>query len=328
MSEPVSDWRYVEPARTYGSTLVLFAVLVVGFLADMLLGGGPAHVLGWTLAIALVVGVDALIVYAARSTRSIVVTRDELRVGEESVPREQILTLEQSTDLGLPVLGRRYGEGVPRGMVGLAVQLADGTRTVVATRRPGQLLEALDVTETSGPPPVRRAEPSDLAELPEIDRRAELLFRVYGVDLPQLQSGVDAMHDAVAVFVAGRPPVGFVQVDEVDGHAHVKSIAVLPAHMRQGLGSALIDTACAWSAGRGYREITLTTFADIPWNAPFYAACGFAELTELTPELVELRDWERDVGLDRVGRRIVMWRELVAPSPSPAEPPAPPSPPQ
>jgi hypothetical protein len=33
--------------------------------------------------------------------------------------------------------------------------------------------------------------------------------------------------------------------------------------------------------------VTLTTFRDIPWNAPFYARLGFHELTdcELTPAL-------------------------------------------
>ncbi len=34
-------------------------------------------------------------------------------------------------------------------------------------------------------------------------------------------------------------------------------------------------------------------------------------MTELTPELVEIRDWERDVGLDEIGRRIAMRRELT-----------------
>ena len=66
----------------------------------------------------------------------------------------------------------------------------------------------------------------------------------------------------------------------------------------------LLDAACAWARDNGYRAITLTTYADVAWNAPFYSARGFVELTELTPELVEIRDWERDVGLDDVGRPV------------------------
>ena len=85
-------------------------------------------------------------------------------------------------------------------------------------------------------PAVRPAEPADLEQLPEIDSRAETLFRVAGMDLPEIPFPVDALHESKAVFVAGRPPVGFVQVDEVDGIAHVQELAVLPSHMRQGLG--------------------------------------------------------------------------------------------
>jgi len=33
-------------------------------------------------------------------------------------------------------------------------------------------------------------------------------------------------------------------------------------------------------------------------------------IDDITPELVELRDWERAVGLDTLGRRVVMRREL------------------
>jgi len=30
----------------------------------------------------------------------------------------------------------------------------------------------------------------------------------------------------------------------------------------------------------GVRELTLTTFVDVPWNAPFYARFGFERLHE------------------------------------------------
>jgi ribosomal protein S18 acetylase RimI-like enzyme len=160
---------------------------------------------------------------------------------------------------------------------------------------------------------VRRALPSDLEYLPDVDRRAESLFRVAGMNLPDIPFPLDELHDSRAVFVAGRPPVAFVQIDEVDGIAHVQELAVLPSHMRQGLGSALLDAACEWARAAGYPAITLTTYADVPWNAPYYQARGFTELSELTPELVELRDWERDVGLDAIGRRIAMRRELIDP---------------
>ncbi len=32
----------------------------------------------------------------------------------------------------------------------------------------------------------------------------------------------------------------------------------------------------------GYPAVTLTTFREVPWNAPFYTCLGFAMLDELT----------------------------------------------
>ena len=301
--------RYVEPGRTYTPTLALLVLMVAGFVADVVIvGAGTAHLIGWIVGTVIVVGADALGTHAARSLRTITVTDEALTVGEDSIARADIIAVENEPDPSLPVLGRRFGDGVPRYMVGVGLHLADGNRRVVATRHPDRLVEALDVGQAQ--PLVRPAEATDLPRLPEIDERADMLFRVYGVDLPQIPMAADAMRDAKAVFVAGRPPVGFLQVDEVDGVAHVQALAVLPSHMRQGLGTALLDAAFDWSADHGYTAITLCTYAEIPWNGPFYASRGFVEVDDITPGLAELRDWERDVGLDELGRRCVMRREL------------------
>jgi GNAT superfamily N-acetyltransferase len=112
------------------------------------------------------------------------------------------------------------------------------------------------------------------------------------------------------VLVAGRPAVGFARIDEVDGQAHLEQLSVLPSHMRRGNGTALVEAVCAWAAVHGYREVTLCTFAEVPFNAPFFAKRGFVPVESLTPGLVELRDWERDLGLDALGPRIVMRRTL------------------
>lgn len=148
--------------------------------------------------------------------------------------------------------------------------------------------------------------------VPEIDRRAEALFRVAGLDLPQIIVTDEELAGAAAILVAGRPAVGYVQIDEVDGAAHVEELAVLPNRMRSGIGTALLTAACDWAAAEGYRAITLTTFADVAWNAPFYAARGFTVIDDLTPGLAARRERERDLGLDAVGRRVVMRRALTS----------------
>jgi GNAT superfamily N-acetyltransferase len=299
---------YFEPGRTYTTAAVLFAVLVAGFLLDLSLGGGLSHVVAWVVAVVLVVGVDVLATHTARGLRSVTVTRDEVRVGEATLDRAGIVGFEREVDPSLPVLGRSVADGLPKGAAGLAVHLSDGHTVIVPTRHPVRLAAALEVSLEI--PDIRPADPEDLARLPEIDERAESLFRVAGLDLPRLPFAPDDLHEAEMIFVAGRPAAGFVRVDRVDGLAHIEALAVLPGRMRQGLGTALVEAACSWAAAQGYPAITLTTYADVAWNAPFYATRGFVETDEITPEMAERRDWERDMGLDAVGRRVVMRREL------------------
>ena len=59
-----------------------------------------------------------------------------------------------------------------------------------------------------------------------------------------------------------------------------------------------------------YPAITLTTYADVPWNAPYYARRGFVEISEFGPGLRAEREREQQLGLDEVGPRVVMRRDL------------------
>ncbi|SHH19055.1 N-acetylglutamate synthase, GNAT family [Jatrophihabitans endophyticus] len=305
--------EYVESPRSYREVLVVLAVLALGFGCDAALGSGGAvaHLPGWLVAAVLVAGADALIVASARATRTLVVTADELWVGEEFVPRDEIAGQAPAGDVPaeLPVLGWPHGRAAAKGAV---LRLADGRDVLVPTRRPDALLAALGVGATAprSVPDVRVATEADLATLPELDARAGVVFRVAGYALPELPLSPDALADAAAVFVVGDPPDGFAWLDEVDGLAHLQEIAVAPRAMRTGLGSRLLEHACAWAGAAGHPALTLTTYADVPWNGPWYAARGFVEVDDPTPGLRAIRDHERDVGLDDVGRRIVMRRTL------------------
>ncbi|UYG16008.1 GNAT family N-acetyltransferase [Brachybacterium huguangmaarense] len=107
------------------------------------------------------------------------------------------------------------------------------------------------------------------------------------------------------------PAVGFVHVLEVETVAHLEQLAVVPEQARRGHGGALVEAACAEAARRGYRSITLRTFADVPFNAPFYAAHGFVETPARdAPFFRALEATEAQLGLDRLGRRVLMVREL------------------
>ena len=102
--------------------------------------------------------------------------------------------------------------------------------------------------------------------------------------------------------------MGFGHVLDLAGHWHLEQLVVDPAHGRQGFGAALLDAVCREVASRGGRRVTLRTFADVPWNAPFYARHGFVELVGEPAWLAPLREAEERIGLMRHGRRIGMER--------------------
>lgn len=156
---------------------------------------------------------------------------------------------------------------------------------------------------------VRPALPRDLDGLPVLEAAADGLFAAQGIGpLPPVTTTADELARAAAVLVVGDPAIGFARMERVDGQAHLEQLAVHPAAGRRGVGTALVEAAATWAAHQGCESVTLCTFADVPFNAPFYARNGFVELTDLGPQLRALRDAERRLGLDALGRRVVMRR--------------------
>jgi GNAT superfamily N-acetyltransferase len=162
------------------------------------------------------------------------------------------------------------------------------------------------------------AEPADLPDLPEIERRACELFRQLPLTAA-LPLDCTPDRDFAGAQRAGRlwvarlhphaPPVGFALVTRVGDEWHLQEMDVLPEHGRRGLGRALLAAACEWVRAQGGSTLTLTTFRDVPWNAPFYERCGFRRLAdhELTPALrAELAD-EAAHGLPPETRVAMRW---------------------
>lgn len=106
-------------------------------------------------------------------------------------------------------------------------------------------------------------------------------------------------------------PVAYVGARPVDGDLHVDQVTTHPRAMRRGVGATLLDHVADVARGDGLPALTLTTFADVPWNAPYYARLGFAVLPEAewTPGLREIRGIEAGLGLDR-RPRVVMRRPV------------------
>ena len=163
---------------------------------------------------------------------------------------------------------------------------------------------------------IRAARPDDYRALQDIERRAGELFRAIG--MPEIADdepfSVDRLASGAAVFVATDDddvPVGYALVELVDGHTHLEQISVVPEAGRQGIGTALIEAVVDWARARGDLGVTLTTFRDVPFNAPLYARRGFVVVDE--PDWTDgqraVIEQERAHGLD-VTARVVMRRPL------------------
>jgi GNAT superfamily N-acetyltransferase len=157
---------------------------------------------------------------------------------------------------------------------------------------------------------IRTAVPAEYEQLIEVETAADRLFPLAGYGETPPPADIEDLVTATLLLVAGDPPVGYARVEVVDGQAHLEGLSVRPRFMRQGIGSALVNAACDWATEQGFEQITLCTFAEVPWNGPFYATLGFAELIDLTPGLAKLRAHEVELGLDAMGPRVVLVREL------------------
>ncbi|GGD14165.1 hypothetical protein GCM10011587_17850 [Pyruvatibacter mobilis] len=107
----------------------------------------------------------------------------------------------------------------------------------------------------------------------------------------------------------GDVPVGFAICGVLDNALHLYELGMDPDHGGKGLGRALVETVAAEAKARGLEAVTLSTFTNVPWNAPFYETAGFRILaeTELTPALILVANHEAEVGLTH---RCVMRRDI------------------
>jgi GNAT superfamily N-acetyltransferase len=169
---------------------------------------------------------------------------------------------------------------------------------------------------------IRPARPDDLPLLREIERAAGTPFREIGMaavadDEPLTVAELAAyQRDGRAwVFAEADRPVAYLLVAAVDGHAHVEQVSVHPDHARRGIGRRLLGAAERWATERGLPELSLTTYAEVPWNGPYYARLGFTVIPEdrLTEGLRAIRADERAKGLD-AWPRVTMSRPVFGPS--------------
>jgi GNAT superfamily N-acetyltransferase len=147
-------------------------------------------------------------------------------------------------------------------------------------------------------PRVRPPRRDELEALRALERDAGRVFATVG--MPEIAADEPLSVAELETFRAeGRAwvtvddrdrPLAYLLSAVVDGCAHISQVSVAPAHARRGLGAALIEHLADTALAEGRRALTLTTFRDVPWNAPYYRRLGFTvvEPAEQGPQLAAL----------------------------------------
>lgn len=173
---------------------------------------------------------------------------------------------------------------------------------------------------------IRTATPDDLAHMVAIDDDATALYLEAGlaltladdhpfvVDEKARWSRAVALGRARVAVDAHDVAFAFATFDVLDDAPYLDQLSVHTSAMRRGVGRRLLHEAIGWARREGGSAMWLTTYAHLPWNAPFYAREGFEPVPEATcgtairHHLAEQRRWLPDPE-----QRVAMRLDLLRP---------------
>lgn len=136
---------------------------------------------------------------------------------------------------------------------------------------------------------LRLARPEDAELMPAVERSASVLFSddpdlaeldlTEGRSPEQFQRLIHKGHCLVSH--VGEDLAGFLVTEPFGRELHIWEMDVDPRFQKRGIGAGLVRASQIDARVSSFKALTLTTFRDIPWNAPFYARMGFQEVTAL-----------------------------------------------
>jgi len=166
---------------------------------------------------------------------------------------------------------------------------------------------------------IRLARHKDVKAIKEIELAASSRFKGLGLvdDLLDHHFDQALLKNLMAeqqVWIAEEKdgkPIGFAIAAVLGKLAYLEELDVLPAHGRQGVGRSLVAAVVDWARAERFRHLSLSTFAHIPWNAPFYQRLNFEILPpqKWETELHEIHILEEKIGLP-IEQRVFMRLQL------------------
>lgn len=166
----------------------------------------------------------------------------------------------------------------------------------------------------------RFAAPPDASAIRTIEFEAGQRFVSVGMagiaDAPPMELEVVerkiAAHEIIVAVDADATCVGFVMFEPQPTRIYVQELDVLTSHAGRRIGAALIEQVAQLARTRQLTQLILSTYREVPWNAPYYRRLGFRDIeeAELDAVLVARRDAHIARGLDE-SKRVFMRRDLA-----------------
>jgi N-acetylglutamate synthase-like GNAT family acetyltransferase len=118
--------------------------------------------------------------------------------------------------------------------------------------------------------------------------------------------------EQVWVCARGSSLAGAIILSALRKTAYVEELAVRRDCGRRGIGTRLVGRGIIWACEKELDSIYLSTFASVPWNAPFYRKLGFTDIDpdRWTSAMRRIRRTEEAQGL-KVSERVFMQRILT-----------------
>jgi GNAT superfamily N-acetyltransferase len=164
---------------------------------------------------------------------------------------------------------------------------------------------------------IRPGRREDFSLLQELERDAAVLFS-QRPELAVVPDDITPDHDleralagrTIWVAEVGGEIAGYAYALPLDRNLHLEEISVAQRFGRRGIGRTLVGEVLDRARSEGLPAVTLTTFRDVPWNAPFYQRLGFRVLEplEMTPGLREAVEDEGRRGLPVELRVAMIYR--------------------
>lgn len=137
---------------------------------------------------------------------------------------------------------------------------------------------------------IRKTQLSDIDYLGDVERSASAAFKSIPdlawiaetdvISAEEHSQFVDAESSWVAIESKSHDLSGFILTEIIDRDMYIAEVSVSAVHQKKGLGTQLLKRAFTEATALGIEAAILTTFIDVPWNAPYYKRLGFAILSD------------------------------------------------